>query len=317
MNKKILAFIYNKKKNKFLIVKINGDQPKKHGKSKWFTVTGSIEKGETPEQTVKREIKEETNLNAQNILDLKWGCRYKWQNKIYEERYFIAFVNSEKIKLDNIELIDYKWLDLKEFVNLIEWSNNKEELKTLLKKGTEKDITRPFIRIDDNTSQDKIIFINNNEESHLTWHKTKNFSKLKNVRQVYGICFDNSGKILIIKIKGVWSLPGGTPERGESYEQTLKREVDEEGDVNIKNLIPLGYNKIIVFNKNKTKKERFYQLRYIAKITRVKKQTPDPAYNIIPQRKFINPKDFLKYCPWGSPVEKMMNDALNIFKKIH
>lgn len=312
MNKKVLAFIYNKKKDKFLAIKTNGRQSKKHGKSRWFTVTGSIEKGETPEQAVKREIKEETNLGVMEILDLKLGCRYVWQKQIYEERYFIAFINSNNIKLDGIELINYKWLKLKEFVNLIEWSTNKDELNTFLKKGIEKDITHPFARIDDLISRDRSIFVNNGKESHLTWHKTKNFSKLANVRQVYGICFDNSGKILIIKIKKNWSLPGGTPEKGESYEQTLKREVDEEGDVDIKNLIPLGYNKIIVFNKNKTKKEIFYQLRYIAKIARIKKQTPDPAYNIIPQRKFINPKDFFKYCPWGAPAEKMMNEALNI-----
>ena len=217
MNKKILAFVYNKKKNKFLAVKTNGSQSKKHGKSKWFTVTGSIEKGEDLEEAVKREILEETNLNIKEVLDLKWGCRYKWLNKVYEERYFIAFVNLEKIKLDNLELIDYKWLKLEEFVNLIDWSTNKEELKASLKDGINKKATYSFTRIDNITSKVKTIFINNKEESHLTWHKTRNFSKLTNVRQVYGICFDNAGKILIIKIKKNWSLPGGTPEKGESY----------------------------------------------------------------------------------------------------
>jgi len=129
----------------------------------------------------------------------------------------------------------------------------------------------------------------------LTWHEKKNFSKIKPITQVYGACFDKKGRVLVINTTGNWSLPGGTPEKGESFEETLKREVDEEGDVEIYELKPSGYQK--VWNKEENK--IFYQLRYFARISKVKKQTIDPARGKIPKRKFILPSDFLKYCQLG------------------
>lgn len=317
MNNKILSFIYNKNTKKFLILKTNRDKPEIHGKSKWFTVTGSLEGKETYEKAVKREVLEETGLYVKEIYDLKWGCRYKWQNEVHEEMYFIAFVDSDKIKLDNVEVINYKWLNLNEFVKLIDWNGNKEELKTILKMGIKKSVTYNVIKIDDFTfNMPRSLFINDSETSYLTWHPQKDLSNLENVEQVYGICFEKDGRMLIVNTTGNWCLPGGTPEKDESFEETLKREVDEEADVEIDNLIPLGYNEIKRFNKDSSKKDVFYQLRYIAKIVKVKKQTPDPAYNKISKRRFINPKDFFKYCPWGRPAEEMIERAVKVIGKI-
>ncbi|MDO8467841.1 MAG: NUDIX hydrolase [Nanoarchaeota archaeon] len=311
MNKKILAFIYNKKQKEFLILKTKGDKLEIHGKSHWFTTTGSVENKESYEEAVKREVLEETGLEVKEIYNLKWGCRYKWQNKIHEELYFMAFIDLEKVKLDNIEVIDYQWRSLDSFVNLIDWEGNKRELKSILKLGAEQKIDHPWTRIDDYTSNEcKTIFINNEEASYLTWYNNKDFSKLKNVKQIYGICFDNLDKICIINVTGNWTLPGGTPEKGESFEQTLMREVDEEADIEIKNIKPIGYNKIEQI-KNRVK-STFYQLRYIANIVKIKPQTIDPAHNKIPKRKFISPEEFLEYCPWGKTGEKMINEAVRL-----
>ncbi len=152
MNKKILAFIYNKEKKKFLILKTNGDEPEKHGVSHWFTVTGSVEKNEFHEQAVKREIKEETNLDTDCVFDLKWGCRYNWQGKTHEEIYFIAFVNSGKINLDNIEVVDYRWLNIDDFVKLIDWDLNKEELIYVLREGLKDNVVNSVRKIEDYTT---------------------------------------------------------------------------------------------------------------------------------------------------------------------
>lgn len=47
---------------------------------------------------------------------------------------FISYVNdSHKIKL-NEESIDYKWCDKEEFINLINWYDDKETLKQILEK---------------------------------------------------------------------------------------------------------------------------------------------------------------------------------------
>jgi len=176
--------------------------------------------------------------------------------------------------------------------------------------GLKNKIDYPWIRIDDYTSQDtpKTIFINGRDITTLFWHKLDDFSKMKDVRQCYGICFNQKGQILIVNNKGKWFLPGGTPEKGETFEQTLKREIDEEADVEIKNIKPLGYNKIKELKEGK--KSVFYQLRFTANVTKTKKQTIDPATNTQFKRKFIDPKDFLAYTLWGRPGEKMIEDAL-------
>jgi bis(5'-nucleosidyl)-tetraphosphatase len=312
MNKKILAFIYNKKKNKFLILKTNGDEPEKHGKSHWFTTTGSVEKDESYEEAVGREVFEETGLKVKKVYNFKWGCRYNWQNQLHEELYFIAFVDSEKVNLDKIEVIDCKWLNIEDFVKLIDWNSNKGELKKILDLGLKNKIDYPWIRIDDYTSQNvpKTIFIDGKNITTLSWHNINEFSKLKNVRQCYGICFNNKNQILIVNNKGKWFLPGGTPEKGETFEQTLIREIDEEADVEIKDIKPLGYNEIEELKDGK--KSIFYQLRFVAKISKVKKQTPDPATNTQFKRKFIDPKEFLSYTLWGRPGEEMIKKASNV-----
>jgi hypothetical protein len=149
------------------------------------------------------------------------------------------------------------------------------------------------------------------KEIEIIWKREVDFSKLKNVTQVYGIIFNKLGKILIVKIKkNKWSLPGGTPEsEDKSFEETLRREVIEEADVEIENLIPLGYQRA-VFADSSEKEQN--QLRYVAKVKKILPQTIDPAYGVISKRKFIYPKNFLKYCPWGKVGRRIIEDALFI-----
>jgi len=162
----------------------------------------------------------------------------------------------------------------------------------------------------------KNILKSNNKKNEyvIEWFPATKLPKLHPVTQVYGVCFNHSGQILIVKTTKNWQLPGGHPERGESYEETLKREVDEEGDIDIENLIPLGYQKVTRYTSRK-KVFVFYQLRYFAKISRMKKQTIDPATERIPKRRFIEPKNFLNYCQWGKTGKAMMQAAMDTFTK--
>ena len=146
----------------------------------------------------------------------------------------------------------------------------------------------------------------------VAWFDSTDFSKLKPVTQVYGICFDDKGKILIINMGKDWLLPGGRPEKGESFEETLKREVNEEADVEIRDINPLGYQKVWIKKRDKI----IYQLRYFARISKIKKQTIDPARKEILERKFINPEDFLKYCPWGKIGKEIIRLAVKEYKRL-
>ena len=145
-----------------------------------------------------------------------------------------------------------------------------------------------------------------------TWYPTNDFYKISPINQVYGICFDEDGKIVIVSgPKKIWLLPGGTPEKNETPEQTLVREVDEEADLDLQDIRPLGYQKI----ENLDSSEIFYQLRYFARIKKIKPQTIDPAVGVIPIRKFIPPEEFSKYCPWGNVGEEVIRLAKEIFDK--
>ena len=136
-NKKILVFVSDGKR---ILALLHNGKDSKHGGWFWFTITGSIEKEETYEQAVAREIKEETNLDTKEVFDLNWGSIYRWFNREHEERNFIAFVkNISNLKLDMKEVVDYRWLNLDEFINLIRWDDDKELLKKVLQKALKKE----------------------------------------------------------------------------------------------------------------------------------------------------------------------------------
>lgn len=142
------------------------------------------------------------------------------------------------------------------------------------------------------------------------WITSKNYKKFKPITQVYGVCFNKKREVLIIKDDGKteWKLPGGTPEKGEKPEETLKREVFEEATV------VLGNCKMIGCQETEIEGKTVYQLRYVAVIEKIKKHTIDPATNTWVERKFINAKDFEKYVKWGNIGKEMFKVACREFK---
>lgn len=82
----------------------------------------------------------------------------------------------------------------------------------------------------------------------------------------YGILIDN-GKILLIKkskgaYKGLYDLPGGGIEFGETIEEALKRELMEETGVLVNNFSFVDYNEYFCEYKNDTGEDR--SLHHIA-----------------------------------------------------
>ena len=137
-----------------------------------------------------------------------------------------------------------------------------------------------------------------NKEFTSSLIETSSYKKFNPVKQVAAICFDEAGKILLIKDPqhNYWSIPGGTPEKGETFEETLIREVHEEASCVVKPLFLLGVIKVLFpGNDNQDEGEVFYQLRYVAKIRKINKQTMDPARRRKLERIFVYPKKFFNY----------------------
>jgi 8-oxo-dGTP diphosphatase len=141
----------------------------------------------------------------------------------------------------------------------------------------------------------------------LTWLSFKNnaLDNFSPVTQVSGILLDKEGKVLICrsdKNKG-WGIPGGKPEKGETIEETLVREVKEEVCCEITDTKPIGVIKVENLTNPNTKP--VYQVKMAAKISKVNKIQKDPATGRVFERKFVHLENIEKYINWG-PVGRVM-----------
>ena len=110
----VLVLIFTKNKD-VLILKKNND------KNMWQSVTGSVNSGEKIEEAAKREVFEETGLNADNIVNCNkkyifeiyemW--RYKYEDNVThntEHVFTLELEKKEDILIDKNEHISYEWL---------------------------------------------------------------------------------------------------------------------------------------------------------------------------------------------------------------
>ncbi len=152
----------------------------------------------------------------------------------------------------------------------------------------------------------------------MTWIKDDNLEKYKPATQVYGIVFNKKGEILVAREKSTekWQIPGGKPEKGESIENSLRRELEEEVDVKVKNVFPLGAQKVeFPGNSNKAEGELYYQLRFVVILDKLLPQTIDPASGNTWERKFVKIEQITDYIKWGEIGNAMFSDAISLWKK--
>ncbi len=103
----------------------------------WEFPKGGIEKNETKIQTVKREIKEETGLKIKKIRIYKLSGKYNYHKKFIDRPNFkgqtytlySAEVYGSKVKIDEREHNQFKWLEFEEAYRKLTWKNQKKSLK--------------------------------------------------------------------------------------------------------------------------------------------------------------------------------------------
>lgn len=140
------------------------------------------------------------------------------------------------------------------------------------------------------------------EKYIMEWFSETNYESLDNITQVYGVMFDDKGKICLIALPGktIWNLPGGDIKKNENWKKALIQQANKEADIIIdeKTITPLGYIKVTPKNKDNIIGVH-YLLRVAGKISKVKEQSKTEFGDINNERVFIDLDDFPKYCTWG------------------
>lgn len=137
----VKSIIFNRDMNKILLIQRSGNDPT--GANTWENAGGNIERGEEAEETIKREIREETG-----ITDIKIE-RVAYVTVVYTKELYLIIAYLCKSETEIVTLSS----EHQAFI----WAN-KEECKKLLPKG-----------ITDDFEKNKIfeLFMDSTEKSNL------------------------------------------------------------------------------------------------------------------------------------------------------
>lgn len=120
---------YIERDNKYLMLNRTKKQNDPN-KEKWIGVGGKIEAGETPEECVLREVKEETGLV---LTKYKYRAKLYFYSDIYEDEimhlYTASGFDGEEIPCNEGDLA---WVDKSDIMTLNLWEGDKVFLQRLL-----------------------------------------------------------------------------------------------------------------------------------------------------------------------------------------
>ena len=99
----------------------------------WDFPKGNIEKGEKLEETVKREVKEETNLEDIRLIpgfkeNIKYFYKLKGKNIFKIVTFLLAETKTKEVKI-SWEHLGYKWLSYEKALEQLTFKNAKEVLQ--------------------------------------------------------------------------------------------------------------------------------------------------------------------------------------------
>ena len=129
MNIKLTTLCYLKHDGKYLMIKKANDGGQSAGK--YLGVGGKLEEGESPDECAKREIMEETGLEA---LDLKLRGIITFISDVWDDEIMFLY-SAEQLKgefRDDCDEGELFWIDEDKVLDLPAWEGDRYFLKPLL-----------------------------------------------------------------------------------------------------------------------------------------------------------------------------------------
>ena len=100
---------------------------------KWGFPKGHVEHDESEEETARREVKEETNIDVEVNTKKRYTMHYTTDKGKYKEVVlFLAKKVGGEINIQDDELLDARWLRFDEALQLISYENTKELFEDVL-----------------------------------------------------------------------------------------------------------------------------------------------------------------------------------------
>lgn len=113
-----------------------------------------------------------------------------------------------------------------------------------------------------------------------------------------------------------WMVPGGTVEKNENPILALKRELEEEADIEIKNYKLMGFMEAEFKNHLTGYLSRYTEMWFVAKVSKILPQTIDPAKGQILERDFFDIEEMaFKFQKWGKISRWMVEYLKKLPKK--
>lgn len=284
---------------------------KNHKSGEWGLPKGSPEKGEKPFQTASRELTEETGITN---IDIRSGKLFLESHDFEHEgrtlkktnTYWYGFVDEmidQKEGLDKID--DVKWIRIEEAENFFAFPALKAVAKEL------HEYLQKFPLVTKYTGQSGETAIFEYYESDTAEHLPEGSMSQVQITAFHG------DKLLIVNNANkydTYSLVGGTIEPGETPEECLPRELQEESNMRVITSKMIGYQKAINLTNPDTPIE--YQLRYFAQVEPIGEFTPDcDPDGDVTELLEINPKDYKQYFDWGITSDEIMARAEKFLKE--
>lgn len=140
------------------------------------------------------------------------------------------------------------------------------------------------------------------DDLKLMWKNFKNKYKIQ--KAAGGLVFNEKGEILVMYRRGVWDLPKGKIDPGETKKVAAVREVEEE--TGIEN-IDRGKRILKTFHTFRRNDKRILKVTYWYKMTAPNQPLTPQTEEDIEKCEWVNPKDFLEnYSPIYGNIQEVV-----------